>query len=208
MKKTYPGPARTREQVEQGVRMSQRSHAPDLEATAQRSRQQIPEVDVIRGYGLLYDGVEPETKTVDQAVTWQMLFNGESFDRRRNNTEIIIASMKRYRDAGIEYTPVVTNHNATGAFFFVYYPSATLATTQIAIGIDAIDPASGLWNTFFLSANLVPTTQPYVLKIKPGITPNFGFAAADPLPRRFRCYIAKTAIGAFYDVSIGANLLL
>lgn len=126
------------------------------------------------------------------------LFNGNSFDRERNNTnETLLASAAR--TAAVNSADFV-NYNARGIHVITDI-SALTATGQITVTLEGKDPISGNYYDLLIGATLTATGTS-VLKLYPGITASANASASDILPRDFRVSVAvANAVSITYSIA-------
>jgi len=156
------------------------------------------------------DDVKPKIAEHPEVLNRQLLFNGETFDRQRNNSYQVIKPKGTIYGSGSYYFPMAKNYNWRGASFVLYYQYTSVVGTQIQFLIQGYDPASGQWHTNLLSPGLVvETAYPYTFKMYPGIATNPGYASSDILMRYWRCGVVLGGAGTTgYLFSISANLIV
>lgn len=130
-------------------------------------------------------------------------FNGTTFDRERNNTDItVLASAARV--ASVNSADIV-NYNAKG-LHLVIDVTAIAATPSITVTIQGRDALSGQYYTILTSAAIVAVGTT-VLRVYPALVAAANLIANDILPRTWR--VSVTAADAdSITYSVGASLIL
>jgi hypothetical protein len=136
-------------------------------------------------------------------TNFNYLFNGSTWDRKRNNTEeTVLASAAR--TATVNSADFV-NYNARGVHVIIDVTAIT-ATPVLTPKIQGKDPVSGNYYDILIGTDITATGTT-VLKIYPGVSALAGGSAVDILPRTWRVRIEHAdADSATY--SVGANLVV
>lgn len=131
------------------------------------------------------------------------LWNGASYDRQRNNTDVILlASGSR---TTTQTSADQTNFNARG-IKVILDVTVVAAAPSVTVSIQAKDPASGKYYTLLTGAAVV-TAVTNVYTIYPALVAAANVVANDVLPRTFRVIVtANNANAAIY--SVGYSLIL
>lgn len=137
------------------------------------------------------------------ANSHNLQFNGTTFDRERNNTDItVLASAARV--ASVNSADIV-NYNAKG-LHLVIDVTAIAATPSITVTIQGRDALSGQYYTILASAAIVAVGTT-VLRVYPALVAAANLIANDILPRTWR--VSVTAVDAdSITYSVGASLIL
>lgn len=129
----------------------------------------------------------------------QMLFNGTSFDRQRNNhAEVPIASASRTATTAAAVT--VYNERYLEVIINVTVPG----TGSVTVNINGSDPASGAAYLLLASA-AVTTAGTVVLRIGPGLPDVANASANRALPRTLQIQVVHNNANAI-TYSVGYNL--
>jgi hypothetical protein len=125
------------------------------------------------------------------------MFNGATWDRVRNNREIVVlaSAAQTTTQTGSD----MTSYNARGVHFIVHV--TTPGTGSITPKLQGKDANGNYYD--LLVGPAITAAGTTVLKLGPGITPVANAAAADFLPRTFRTVItANNANSMTYDAAL------
>ncbi len=126
------------------------------------------------------DGLGNSTSV--KVLNRNLLFNGASWDRERNNTEeTVLASAARTATVN---SADFTNYNAKGLHVIVNV-TAFAAGASIIPFIQGKDPVSGTYYDI-LEGLPITTTGINIIKVFPGISAVVNSSASDVLPRTWR----------------------
>lgn len=130
-------------------------------------------------------------------------FNGTTFDRERNNTDITVLTSAA-RTLSIDSADL-TNHNARGMHLVIDVTAITGAPS-IVITIQGKDILSGKYYTILVSAaiNAVGTT---ILRVYPALTAAANLISNDILTRTWRVSVVNANADSI-TYSVGASLIL
>lgn len=149
------------------------------------------------------DGVAVSTLGNLNALTFNNLFNGTTFDRERGNTNItVLASAARV--ASINSADIV-NYNAKG-LHLVIDVTAIAATPSITVTIQGKDELSGKYYTILTSAAIVAVGTT-VLRVYPALVAAANLIANDAMPRTWRVSVVNADADSI-TYSVGASLIL
>ena len=131
------------------------------------------------------------------------LFNGTSWDRYRNNTDItLLASAARTATTA---SSDLTNYNGTGVHVVIDVTAAS-ATPSVVCTIQGKDALSSQYYTILASAAITGTGTT-VLRVFPAATAAANTVANDIIPRTWRLNCVH-ADGDSITYSIGASVIL
>lgn len=140
------------------------------------------------------DGFSPTAAAEIPVFNFPGLYNGATFDRQRNNTEVtVLASTARTLATT---SADLVNYNARGLHLIINvsaYTSGSLVPT-----LEGKDPISGNYYSILVGTG-IGATGITILKCYPGIQSIVGAAAADILPRTWR--VSCSAVNATYSIS-------
>ena len=120
------------------------------------------------------------SRLVTNARNW--LYNGASFDRARNNTDLTILSSAAR--TATNQSADFTNYNGRG-LHLVIDATAIAATPSVVFTIQGKDAISGKYYTILTSA-AVTAVSTTILRVFPGATAAANTVANDILPRVWR----------------------
>ena len=127
------------------------------------------------------DAQTPAANSNVPIVSYNMLFNGATFDRQRGNVNAtLLASAARTATTA---TADQTNYNGRGVHIII--DVTAIGAVTVTPTIQGKDPASGKYYSL-LAATAISATGTVVLKVGPGIQPFVSQSAADMLPRTWR----------------------
>jgi hypothetical protein len=136
-------------------------------------------------------------------TNFNYLFNGSTWDRKRNNTEeTVLASAARTATTN---STDFTNYNAKGAHFIIDVTAIT-DTPSVVVTIQGKDSVSGEYYDI-LESVAITATGTTILKVYPGIGAVANGSASDILPRTYRVSITHADADSI-TYSVGANLVI
>lgn len=142
------------------------------------------------------------TATGVLALSRGQSFNGSTWDRQRNNTDItVLASAARTTTTN---SSDLTNYNGRGLHVVLDVTNA--GTGSITITISGKDALGGLYYTLLTGA-AVTTNSTNVYKIFPGATAVANAAANDILPRTWRVTVTHNNANSI-TYSVSASVIL
>jgi len=158
-------------------------------------------------YGSFYDSIVADIRPLKGVLSRSILFNGTSFDRQRNNQNIVLFASALRDPPGQQYeSPIVTNYNARGAHIIVNGLALDVVNDQLTMIVEGLEPADGNWYNILVSP-LMSVANLYVFKIYPGFNPVVGFVANDLLPRNWRVTMRHN-LNTSMTYSVSASLIL
>lgn len=131
--------------------------------------------------------------TITHVGSDQMMFNGTTWDRQRNNVNVNVdtSAAKTTTVAGT----TATNYNASSMAVAILV-TAVSGTTPTLVAKLQWSPDNGTtwvdWDTTNLQTASITTTGTYVLKVYPGATNAANSACNDFVPRTWRVYYTIT----------------
>lgn len=129
------------------------------------------------------------------------LFNGTTWDRARNNTDVtVLASAARTATLN---SGDLTNYDGRGLHVVVDVTAA--GTGSITITIQGKDAVSGQYYTLLAGA-AITTISTNVYKVYPGLTASANAVASDILPRTYRILITHNNANSI-TYSVGASVI-
>lgn len=163
-------------------------------------------VDKEDNYGDFYDSIKPDIKALKGTLSRTMSFNGDTFDRQRNNQEFILLKKISYAFPALQIESAnVTNHNSRGCIILLDARDKNF-TDQFTLRVEGRDVASGEYYNILVTP-LLTTNFMYVLKIYPGLNPLPGFISNDILPRTWRVTAQHTTVNPIlYGVTVSMIL--
>lgn len=171
-----------------------------ISAEIEANSRNLPNVvDKEEFYGDFYDDIKPDIKHLRGTLTRNMSFNGDTFDRVRNNHEIVLLKKIPYDVPILAGVPVgqiesanVINFNSRGAIILIDLTDKNAIDT-LTVSIEGKESPSGLFYNILVTPLLV-ANELVVLKIYPGLNPVPGFVSNDILPRVWRVTVAPTTV--------------
>lgn len=130
------------------------------------------------------------------------LFNGTTWDRRRNNNEVtVLASAARVSTTA---SPDQTNYNARGVILILDI-TAVPSIETVTLTIQGKDALSGKYYTLLAGAVQVAVAT-IAMRVYPGLIAVGNLTASDALPRTWRANVVHSASGSF-TYSVGASYI-
>jgi hypothetical protein len=150
-------------------------------------------IDKEKFYGDFYDSIKPDIKHLRGTLSRTMAFNGDTFDRVRNNEEIVL--LKKISHDGLAVGQIesgnVINYNSRGAIILIDLTDKN-ALDALTVSVEGKETANGLFYNILITPLLV-NNELVILKIYPGLNPVPGFVSNDILPRTWRVTVAHAA---------------
>jgi len=140
------------------------------------------------------------------------LFNGSSWDRWRNNTEVTVLPMGTRTTSGNSAEQI--NYNAKGVMVFLYVSAVSgsfAAGEGLRLRVETRDPASGIWRRLIDYIGPYTTTGLWNILIYPAATDTAGMIDSEndiPLPRRWRVGYTITGTNPSFTFSVGASYIM
>jgi len=147
-----------------------------------------------------------------KAGAFMQSFNGSTWDRWRNNTNITVLPSATRTASGKSADQ--TNYNAKGVIIWLYISAVSGTFTAgegLEVGVAAKDPVTG--GFYYIAPRIGPYTTKggRELLIYPGCTDTGGqFEGKNdvPLPRVWRVYYIITGTNPSFTFSVGASLIV
>lgn len=164
-------------------------------------------IDAEEYFGDFYDDIQPGVKNLRGTLGRTLLFNSKTYDRERNNQDVILFDKQSRTFPAFQYeSPVITNFNSRGAIIIVNALDINVLTDDFNIIVEGLEPGSGNWYNILVSPSLT-VSQLYIFKIYPGLNPILGFVTNDILPRNWRVVVRhNTVVAMNYGIS-GSQIL-
>lgn len=167
----------------------------------------IPRHQISREVATNADGLAVQTGGVTQTSNNQLLFNGTTYDRQRNNVESSpIASAAR---TATNNSATQVNFNHTGVQFFLDVTVAS-GTGGLQLFLRGRDPASGKMIQLNTPPTAITAVGTYVFEFRPGATAfndTTRLSVSIQLPRQFDVQVVH-GDATSYTYSVGQVLLV
>jgi len=157
------------------------------------------------------DGIIPAAVGL-VTVNKNILFNGSTWDRWRNNTEKTVLPSAARTVSGA--SPDQTNFNARGVIIYlnVTAVSGTFAAGEgLSMHVDFKDPVSGEYPQVTPDIGPYTTTGLRCIVVYPGATDVRGYFPTEndvPLPRTWRVHYGITGTAPSFTFSVGASYVV
>jgi len=191
------------------IKQAEHAGSQDLLGAEYSARQPVQDtrIDKQEYYGDFYDELQPEIKKLDNNLSRSLLFNGDTFDRARNNQDFVLFNKQNYVNPGTQYeSRTIVNHNARGCILVVNSFDLIFPDTFF-IQVEGLEVGSGNW--YIIGTGEIITGQAlYVYKIYPGLNPNMGKTWNDILPRQWRVTVRFISTASAINFGISGSLII